>query len=95
MVGKQTMKSLWKFFRKLFNSSSDGIITVGSVPEEYFYIQRQSCYCGGNFKIASQKLLEKGDKRYDLLMVKCKDCGEAREFIFNVKSFLSREEIYS
>lgn len=88
------MKSLWKFLRKLFNSSSDGIITVGSVPEEYFYIQRQRCYCGGDFKIASQKLLKKNDKRYDLLMVKCGGCGEAKEFIFNVKSFLRREEIY-
>jgi len=65
---------------------------VNSGPEEYSIIAETNCECGGNFKVIMQSLIEKGNKYYDILLCKCKECEKEEEFIFDINSFF--EKIY-
>jgi hypothetical protein len=62
-------------------------IKVGSVAEEYAFLSRQRCACGGNYKKEVQALLENNGLSYDRLDVSCSQCGKARSFLFDINSF--------
>ena len=62
-------------------------IKVGSVAEEYAFLSRQRCVCGGNYKKEVQALLENNGLSYDRLDVSCLQCGKRRSFLFDINSF--------
>ena len=62
-------------------------IPVNSVPEEYEYLRRQRCTCGGAFKFAGQALYEHQGRSFDVLHVRCEKCGAARDYTFDINSF--------
>lgn len=65
-------------------------IKVGSILEEYAFLSRQKCSCGGAFKNEAQALLEAGGKHYDRLDVRCPQCGTARSFLFDINAFFGK-----
>jgi hypothetical protein len=61
-------------------------ISVKSIEEEYEYIKAQKCKCGGDYKIQHVDLVPgPGDE----ISVECLLCGNGKEFIFDISSFLS------
>jgi hypothetical protein len=62
-------------------------IKVGSVGEEYAFIQRQRCSCGGAYKPDAQAVVEVGSLHYDKLDVSCKQCGSRRSHMFDINAF--------
>ena len=67
-----------------------GAVKVGSVREEYEFLSRQRCPCGGSYRKESQELLERGEMHYDRLRVTCSQCGKSKSFVFDVNSFFDR-----
>ena len=66
-------------------------IEVGSVAEEYLFLHRQRCACGGRFRPLQQMLIQKpGGRAYDRLRVRCILCGAEREYLFDVAKFYGR-----
>jgi len=68
-------------------------IIVHSVSQEYWYLAKCKCSCGGNLESRGQKLLvnQKDYKESDLLEVVCLDCGKQSDFIFDISSFSGPE----
>lgn len=66
------------------------VIKVGSLPEEYAYLAKQRCACGGTFTREAQALLEIGGKKCDQLSVRCQKCGTEKRFLFDISSFFGR-----
>ncbi len=66
-------------------------IIVDSVAQEYAYIRRQRCPCGGRWRPVSQSLLEKGEDHFDLIKTRCENCGLEAEFLFDISSFFGRQ----
>lgn len=71
-----------------------GPIPVSSVDEEYEFVARQRCECGGEFKVTLQTLLEREDSegrhegKVDLLSCQCVRCGKMQDFSFDLNSLL-------
>lgn len=57
-------------------------IPVKNILEEYVFINKARCDCGGSFDRAEQALLRKRRRYYDELTVKCKNCGKERTSFF-------------
>ncbi len=62
-------------------------IPVKSVPEEYEYLRRQRCTCGGTFVLVLQALHEHEGRKFDVLNVRCGKCGASRSYTFDINSF--------
>ncbi|MBC7263576.1 MAG: hypothetical protein H5T64_04360 [Chloroflexi bacterium] len=67
-------------------------IPVSSIAEEYKYLEKIGCpACGGLLGLEKQILLEdKAGRHYDLLVVRCRDCGHQTDFLFDIHSFFGR-----
>jgi hypothetical protein len=64
-------------------------IRVASVNEEYLYLRRNHCICGGVFRPIQQSLVRINEsENYDVITVECSLCGKESVFIFDVSSFL-------
>lgn len=70
-------------------ATSDAI-KVSSVAEEYVYLKRLRCVCGGSYHCDAQALLEVEDRSYDQLDVSCSQCGAAKVLLFDINSFLGK-----
>lgn len=69
----------------------DGAITVNSILEEYEYLRKQKCKCGGNLERKMQSLMFNEDNiPFDLLTCECSKCEEKEEFYFNISSFFGK-----
>lgn len=66
---------------------SSQAVRVHGVSQEYWYIKRNPCTCGGQFETELQLLTDYDGKAADRLMTRCNRCGEAREFIFDISAF--------
>jgi len=66
---------------------SDQLIIVHDVSQEYWYIGRTPCSCGGRFEKETQALQRRDGKPVDRLMTRCNTCGQSREFIFDITAF--------
>lgn len=62
-------------------------VCVHSISQEYWYIKRDPCVCGGQFEKEMQELILYNDNPSDRLMTKCSKCGLTREFIFDISAF--------
>ena len=69
-------------------------IVVNSVVEEYEYISKQHCKCGGCFERTAQAFFPV-PVEHDILTVKCMKCGFEMDFVFDISSFYDKytEEI--
>lgn len=72
------------------NFPFDEAIDVDSVAEEYEFISRQCCRCGGEFQLKRQRLLAHKDRHYDLIETQCEACHEPRDFLFDINSFFGQ-----
>ena len=68
----------------------DEPIRVHSVPQEYWYLSRTPCDCGGKFEMVQQETGRSDRGPCDRLTVKCDDCGRGRVFVFDVSSFIGQ-----
>lgn len=59
-------------------------IRVESVPEEYAYIGRQRCTCGGQYKEERQSTGEHDGRHFDQVDAVCVKCGRKASFTFDV-----------
>jgi len=68
-------------------------IPVDSVPEEYEYVKKQRCDCGGNYEVTGQSTGKVEDRNFDELRSTCKKCGKERAFFFDVTSLFKEYEV--
>lgn len=69
---------------------SNNPIVVNSVAEEYEYISRQRCECGGAFKVIRQSF-EPVPFEHDTLTAKCTKCLKETGFTFDVSRFFDKQ----
>jgi len=70
----------------MFNNS----IVVNSVAEEYEYISRQCCICGGTLRVIKQSF-KPIPFQHDTLITKCEICSKRSKFVFNVSRFFDKQ----
>ncbi len=66
---------------------------VDDVSDEYQYVRNQECDgCGfkGSYEVKMQKLVQIEGKPHDVLDCKCKECGAAKSFTFDVSVVFER-----
>ena len=68
------------------------MLSVDSIHEEYEYIAKQRCECGGTYQVNKQTLLESvpNGKHFDSLRARCVKCGAVRSFAFDVSKLFQR-----
>jgi hypothetical protein len=62
-------------------------IIVHDVSQEYWYIKKQKCSCGGQFDPQGQKLLVKDGESVDLIEAVCNVCKNQKDFFFDISNF--------
>jgi len=62
-------------------------VVVGSIAEEYIFLETTRHRCGRCYESAGQRLAEEGGSYYDVLTATCPACGVKVEFYFDVGSF--------
>jgi len=65
----------------------EAAIRVHCVDQEYWYVKRQKCDCGGDFKVVSQSLIAEKGCHFDSLQVSCENCAASGTFTFDISSF--------
>ena len=66
----------------------DQNIIVHDVSQEYWYVKKQTCSCGGQFEPQAQKLvIGNGKSPVDLIKTICSDCKRQKDFFFDVSNF--------
>ena len=73
--------------RKISKRRVKEAVEVHSVPEEYRYIARQRCKCGGRYEAELQMLCEHEGRHYDIIQVRCLRCGAEKEFMFDIEDY--------
>jgi CheY-like chemotaxis protein/ribosomal protein S14 len=63
------------------------MIKAHSVSQEYWYLGKQKCECGGDIKLLFQAVTVRNQAPVDIHSTRCKQCGAPREFIFDISSF--------
>jgi hypothetical protein len=69
---------------------SEEIIKAHCVAQEYWYIRRNKCSCGGAFKTLMQGVGPYLDTTVDTISTACDACGHRRSFIFENSTFYGR-----
>ncbi len=62
------------------------MIKVHCIAQEYWYVRRQKCKCGGEFELLMQAVATREGTPVDIHKTVCKECGISREFIFDISS---------
>lgn len=60
---------------------------VYCVAQEYWFIRRNHCSCGGTFDTVTQFLGSGAEGPVDVIETCCKSCGAERTFIFDISEF--------
>ena len=68
-------------------------IIVHDVSQEYWYIKKQKCSCGGQFNPQFQKLIVKNGKFIDLIETVCNNCKSQKDFFFDISNFHGVERL--
>jgi hypothetical protein len=68
-------------------------IKVNSVSEEYAYLSRQQCSCGGSYNRDMQGLLHINGLYYDEHVISCVQCGRKEKILFDINSFHPRIQL--
>ena len=63
------------------------MIKVHCIGQEYWYIRKKKCECGGDFESQFQSLETREGTFVDVHRTICKKCGMGRDFVFDISSF--------
>ncbi|MBM3466164.1 MAG: hypothetical protein FJX76_29095 [Armatimonadetes bacterium] len=75
--------------------SIQGAVRVNSIREEYEYLGKQRCACGGGWNRQSQALLfDESQVPHDKITVKCAECGKTADFYFDVSAFFGKPPVF-
>jgi len=66
---------------------SNSAIVVGSIEEEYKYIQQIICE---QCKFKGSSLIFEENKPYDQMDCQCQNCGAKKSFRFDISSFFGK-----
>lgn len=69
---------------------AEEIIKAHCVAQEYWFIRRNKCSCGGTFKTLMQGVGPYLDTTVDTISTACESCGHRRSFIFENSTFYGR-----
>ena len=71
-----------------------GPIVVGAREEEYEFVQRETCHCGGGFEVEMEDLKKPTESSgpLDVLKSLCIECGSRVDFQFDISSFYDGSE---
>ena len=94
-VARKGIGAIREYFRQLNEgyerseetTLDERYVKVYSVVQEYWYINRQRCTCGGKFKKESQAVGPGPDGDVDTIFTFCESCGESRVFEFSLSGF--------
>jgi len=70
--------------------NSKKVISVNNVVEEYVYVSKQRCKCGGILQVKGQEL-NSFPLPHDILKVECEKCLKKKKFLFDVSSFFDKQ----
>ncbi len=65
----------------------DQVIKAHSIHQEYWYIARTRCSCGGAFESIMQCLGHGPSGPADVHEIRCKSCGAQRSITFDISEF--------
>lgn len=65
-------------------------IAVKSAAEEYRYLRRQRCACGGRYQLLLQLMRQQEERHFDELHARCDKCGAELDLLFDISSFFGR-----
>ena len=65
-------------------SSLTRAIPVTEISEEYAYLVRQRCACGGRYQLDSQALVQRAGRYLDVLTARCRLCDAHASWAFDV-----------
>ena len=68
-------------------SKQSPLVRVHDVAQEYWYIDKSPCSCGGRFQTRMQMVSEVEGTPVDVITVACKNWGEKREYQFDISTF--------
>jgi HEAT repeat protein len=74
-------------------ATTETCIVVSDVSEEYKYVGKERCGCGGAYEVVSQSTREENGKHFDRLDCRCQKCGKEKTFIFDVTSIFQEYEL--
>lgn len=83
-------KSEEEKFHKASKRLFDNAISVNSVHEEYIYVSKQRCECGGMLEVVRQDF-SFCPFEHDILTTECEKCSKTKEFPFDVRSFFDKQ----
>ena len=63
---------------------SDRLIKVHDISQEYWFMRRTACSCGGRLEKTAQMLQVHEGIPVDRVMARCDACGEMREHLFDI-----------
>lgn len=66
---------------------TDELVAVHDVGQEYWYVDRHPCSCGGRYRMQMQILQDRGGTPVDRLITECDKCGSSHEFLFDISAF--------
>ncbi len=67
-------------------------IRVSSIKEEYVYLRRNPCFCGGAYRPTMQSLVNgENGTHYDVIGAQCMSCKRERAFVFDINSFYGKK----
>jgi len=61
-------------------------LKVHCIDQEYWYVRRQRCACGGELEQVTQALRNGPTGEVDALTVQCKHCGAVTEYEFDIST---------
>jgi hypothetical protein len=65
-------------------------VRVYCVDQEYWYLRRSRCTCGGRFEKLLQVISEGPSGPQDVIEAACTSCGKARTFAFDISEFYGK-----
>ena len=65
-------------------------VRVYCVDQEYWYLCRSRCTCGGRFEKLLQAIGEGPSGPQDVIEAACTSCGKARTFAFDISEFYGK-----
>jgi len=65
-------------------------VAVNGIQQEYEIVAAERCPCGSQFQVTRQALLFHEGRPYDLLETACRQCGQQRQFLFDISAFFGK-----
>lgn len=63
--------------------------------QEYWYLRKQQCECGGKLELGNRSLALRNQLFVDVHETRCRQCGQFKEFVFDISSFFKPFQSFS